>query len=125
MTPERQRIAIAEACGWKSCRVWSKPGWQNDLLGYSPHDPFPHCNGEQTVPDYLNDLNAMSEAEAVADKLGMWLQYVHELAAVTTPAVNNEFMTTLRWTTVWPICTATAAQRAEAFLKTIGKWEES
>mgnify|MGYP000895397431 CR=1 FL=1 len=106
MTPEAQRIAIAEACGWTNVAprivknvkhqgdditvgIWSDNGW---------------------IPDYLNDLNAMHEAEKVL----------------------NEKQDHIMNDTLWDMCEgrkylwhATAAQRAEAFLRTIGKWEEA
>ena len=93
MIPEAQRIAIAEACGWKP-----NP-FERDMRGQI----FP-----QSPPDYLRDLNAMHEAEKAM-------------------SVNdrNRYIDTLGTTyhDSWEFCTATAAQRAEAFLKTIGKWE--
>jgi len=54
---------------------------------------------EQTVPDYLNDLNAMHEAEKFVKNV--WGKYVKTLNSFTDPAC------------------ATAAQRAEAFLRTL------
>jgi hypothetical protein len=74
--------------------------------------------------DFLNDLNAMHEAEKHLDSNGRWLDYTHALAELVTPDQNNEYRTTLNWTIVWPILSASAVQRAEAFLRTIGKWEE-
>ena len=95
MKPEAQRIAIAEACGWKP-----NP-FERDMRGQM----FP-----QSPPDYPNDLNAMHEAEKAM-------------------SVNdrNRYIDTLGTTyhDSWEFCTATAAQRAEAFLRTIGKWEAS
>ena len=96
MTPEQQRIAIAEACGWKP----DKRG-----LGWlSPHGYY------ASEPDYLNDLNAMHEAEKLLVRL-QWVSYLRRLQTLCDESVT------------WPIH-ATASQRAEAFLRTIGKWEE-
>ena len=74
MTPEAQRIAIAEACGW----TWSdgeEPcyGGSYKQAGWtSPTGEF--YGGEWTckssslgLPDYITDLNAMHEAEKVLD----------------------------------------------------------
>ena len=107
MTPEAQRIAIAEACGWTNVAprivknvkhqgdditvgIWSDNGW---------------------IPDYLNDLNAMHEAEKVLFGRNDWsaCKYDEYLIVATS---------SWKWN-------ATAAQRAEAFLRTIGKWEEA
>lgn len=94
MIPEQQRIAIAEACGWHTIafnRGWVKVG-----------------DGETQamIPDYLNNLNAMHEAENVltADQ---WYEY-DRLMPLRDPQKMH----------------ATAAQRAEAFLRAIGKWVE-
>lgn len=60
--------------------------------------------------DYLNDLNAMHEAEKT-------LFPKHEAKwAMTMSEVCGH-----SWRIIY---TATAAQRAEAFLKTLGLWEE-
>jgi hypothetical protein len=91
MKPHRQRIAIAEACGFK-CSEYS------DELGQLV---------AEFTPDYLNDLNAMHEAEKVLNNVQRE-RYRTEL--VYSHAGRDVF--------------ATAAQRAEAFLRTIGKWEE-
>lgn len=74
------------------------------------------------VPYYLSDLNAMHEAEKT---LKDWNKYVCMIAKVivgdTRPkASGNDYHVA---TSV--IIHATAAQRAEAFLRTIGKWENS
>jgi hypothetical protein len=104
MTPEQQRIAIAEACGWKETEAWLdgrrcferadiNAGWDFDSL-----------------PDYINDLNAMHDAEKVLtnEQLEVYCNILHK--------PNHGVY--------WAIHT-TASQRAEAFLRTIGKWEES
>ena len=62
------------------------------------------------IPDYLNDLNAMHEVENVLTSEQV-TSYVYSLESM------NE-----RWATP---AFATASQRAEAFLRTIGKWEEA
>ena len=96
MSPEAQRIAIAEACGWEHIafnRGWIKVG-----------DGETQC----VIPDYLNDLNAMHEAEVFIrkdhDVYGLYLSHLNRTA---------------------PECRvhATPAQKAEAFLRAIGKWE--
>lgn len=111
MTPEQQRIAIAEACGWrfhpispiptdasdylerkaKAIMCWVRPGrdsWQIEQL-----------------PDYLNDLNAMHQAEKLriigTEHESDYCMYLYENAHQ---------------------CFATAAQRAEAFLRTLNLW---
>lgn len=107
MTPQAQRIAIAEVCGWKCSKFgwWSHPTLPDN--GGSMHD----------CPDYLNDLNAMHQAEKVLRsglKDEQWSAY--------TCNVNTAVGTRGIWKA---ICHATAAQRAEAFLRTLNLWDDS
>jgi hypothetical protein len=101
MTPEAQQIAIAEACGWKP-----NP-FQMDMRG----QVFP-----QSPPDYLNDLNAMHEAEALLDR--------HE-AKLFEEKLFNILESEVMHTGGFALIHATAAQRAEALLRTLGKWKET
>jgi hypothetical protein len=109
MNTDKQRIAIAEACGWTVI---------NDTLCHVT----PDRNGEPEIepiarlPDYLTDLNAMHEAEKVLTK-NKSMEYAFRLA--DSWILNGEDK---QPDLVRGFC-ATAAQRAEAFLKTIGKWE--
>ena len=107
MTPEAQRIAIAQACG--KCthgpEFWEHEGPDGDRTLQCSI-----CKTDKiTPPYYLNDLNAMHEAVChLDDKQRRWFcNHIVELTG-TFEAIN-----------------ATAAQRAEAFLRTIGKWTES
>lgn len=103
MKPEQQRIAIAEACGWK---IISNFG-SGVVYGQNPN--YPSSN---QVPDYLNDLNAMHEAELTLLKSDclLWHRYASFL---DSDYVNQPY-------TVG----ATAAQRAEALLRTLNLWKE-
>lgn len=120
MTDTEIRIAIAEACGWEwrpdphiqhpaKLRWWIAPHMK-DLPGCGVGTSEGEC------PDYLNDLNAVHEAENTLDNstqngIGQtqWHRYRDNLVNVT----GNSF----------PI-NATAHQRAEAFLRTLGKWKD-
>lgn len=110
MTPEAQRIAIAEACGWNHiCRFdMVSVGGKKSTNGQPPEggDLIP-------LPDYLNDLNAMHKVEKVLK--GEQRNKYWELLCLTVPLSGDNS------TNAWA---ATAAQRAEAFLRTIGKWED-
>ena len=104
MTLESQKIAIAEACGWK---VHPKDKWVV-IPPNSPHSVQPLY----TLPDYLNDLNAMHEAEKTLNPI--------------QAAEYARILTSIAWQSAQPVfapMTATAAQRAEAFLRTIEKWK--
>ena len=102
MKPEAQQIAIAEACGIVSRDCWGPL--------------YKTAQGVVRVcPDYLNDLNAMHEAEKVlCDSPKRKHTYLQWLGC------EDDYTST-----VFLCVAATAAQRAEAFLRTIGKWEEA
>lgn len=104
MTPEQQRIAIAEICGWKEIRQHPKTRvW----FAIPPPDRKPQH--DVLLPDYLFDLNAMHEAE-------MWLRE-------TYPAKFAKYLFQLRKIAhPEPEC-ATVAQRAETWLKAINLWK--
>ena len=97
MSPQAQRIAIAEACG-----IVSKDKWGS--LYKTPRGILRDC------PDYLADLNAMHEAEKVIMHADLLFEYGMHIST------DHDYEHLLR---------ATAAQRAEAFLRTLGKWEDA
>jgi hypothetical protein len=102
MTDEQINAAIAEACGWrKEDDVWF---WTHDGIDFTSWETL----------DYCGCLNAMHEAEMVLapknwDRFSeKWWDYYHHL-------LDGDVHKTIH---------ATARQRAEAFLKTLGKWKE-
>ena len=111
MTPEQINRAIAQACGWRSMPFdhWLDP--QGEVRGC-----FGAGDEQKFLPNYHGDLNAMHEAEKVlGDKQ---IEYYHLLVKATC------------WLSTDPLASvkavrATAAPRAEAFLKTLGLWKES
>ncbi len=108
MTQEEQRTAIAEACGWtlNSAKHTAKGlDWLHVPSGNTAYNP----------PNYLNDLNAMHEAEKILPRHLYHVDYWQK--------GYGKFQTLLELSTITPY-SATASQRAEAFLRTIGKWEE-
>jgi hypothetical protein len=125
MNKEKQRIAIAEACGW-TCEYADVQTWNAGLNSYKGgYEPIrtmlfrrrEKCFRAENLPDYLADLNAMHEAEKMMTE-DQWLSYTIE---VLMAAKDGTFVIDRNMKT---IAHATAAQRAEAFLKTIGKWED-
>lgn len=110
MKPEAQRIAMAEACGWEDVFLCE----DGSVCGLPPGFTEDQCpeGADEEVPDYLGDLNAMHEAEsALTDN--QQIEYAQKL---------TEKFSGFGWR--YKVIHATASQRAEAFLKTIGKWVE-
>lgn len=101
LTPKQQRIKVAELHGWK--QKMSAP-WVN---------PEGLCRNE--VPDYLNNLNAMHEAVWSQDNFGFLLRYCANLELIVLGPAN---LSERRDSSVgrFRIYSATAAQRAEAFV---------
>ena len=115
MTQEQKRIKIAEKVGWKfhpltehlyseqekadAIMCWVRPG----------NDPWQM----ERVPDYFNDLNAMHEAEMNLPRQLNHIDYWQK--------GYGRFQTILAELTITPY-SATAAQRAEAFGKTLSLW---
>jgi len=117
MTPEKQRIIIAEACGWKNLRIERLAGGSH-VLGKCPRD-YTSSHGFSSPPDYLNDLNAMHEALSYVSKHNpewRWEMFSYRL---------NEVLDRYHYDCDGPVFLATAAQIAEASLKTLDLWEES
>jgi hypothetical protein len=110
MNTEEQRIAIAEACGFTDVKkIWVyRSDTGND--GYNVLTGNHECSSNRIdIPDYLNDLNAMHEAEKHLGDPTLYDEYSDNL---------RRAMDGVGWT--WH---ATAAQRAEAFLKTLNLWK--
>jgi hypothetical protein len=99
MTDEQINAAIAEACGWTD--IFKHPEF--GLMGVKLE-----THGCRTgIECYTHDLNAMHEAEATLSDDQLW-RMAREIER------NDE-----QW-----YFRATASQRAEAFLRTLEKWEE-
>ena len=123
MNEQEQRNAIAEFCGWtrhvvqnadadgpildgKTMIRWTAPG---EVLNRNPY-----WNRREPL-DYLNDLNAIHEAENLLDvdiESGDSPRYVYSyyLYNIVRPEQQP--------------CRATAKQRAEALLRTLGLWKD-
>jgi hypothetical protein len=106
MKTEDINRAIAEACGW----IWSMP----DECYYRNGSPIGH-----EVPNYCEDLNAMHEAEKT---IGFG-KYLDQLWKLVNPHYQMSPCHPLNFLTKNMVF-AKPAQRAEAFLRTIGKWVE-
>ncbi len=109
MTPEAQRIAIAEACGWHIIEGEPPTGLNKNWT----HSDF------RFIPDYLNDLDAMHEAERLFDSdQAPWLHQL-QLVVLGRDAHGSGHLFTVE---LAQLIRATSAQRAEAFLRTLNLW---
>ena len=109
MKLEAQRIAIAEACGWIYHEATSESG---DVDFYA-HPTEPTAWSVHDLPDYLNDLNVMHKAEKTLIAANQVTSYATMLCHLCERATPMQM--------IWH---ATAAQRAEAFLKTLDRWTD-
>ena len=101
MNDSKQQIAIAQACGWTEIEECTCHNRQ--FKGFEPN-PGQH---KKHTPDYINDLNAMYEAEKrLGDGTHLWDRYCDFLGG-----------------SLYHCAHATAAKRAEAFLKTLNLWK--
>ena len=120
MDPNKQRIAIAEYCGWTNCRIGSPgAGGAVDRPGRPVGTP-PNRKYTCELPNYTGCLNAMHEAEKVLSP---------KYQEILDDSEWGEYLSRLGFcgentSEVYGCVTATAAQRAEAFLRTIGKWQQ-
>ena len=113
MNQNQMRIAIAEACGWK-IEPCPQPG-----LRYitTPTGDTGFTDLHRGIPDYLNNLNAMHEAVETLDEK-QFAVFCWALANMLEAFDWDRSSEDLR-----KVMEATALQRAEAFLRTIEKWE--
>ena len=116
MSPDAQRIAIANAQFSGNCAI--------KMIGRPKPHHYMWGSNRLTTPDYLNDLNAMHEAEKVLtdrqrQKHGLFLQEILNEAIVGYVEDYQRQLAGLS-----RVSSATATQRAKAFLCAIGRWED-
>jgi hypothetical protein len=107
MTDEQINQRIAEACGWR----WDQGYRWKDSSGLSAF--------AWDIPDYCTDLNAMHEAEEVLVQNNNWRIGEYEARLFSSVGEMNNLSSSRG---VRLCFHATARQRAEAFLRTLGKW---
>lgn len=129
MTANEINQAIAEACGWTVGKPYmSHSGWQRDF-GKPPFEidstwageppPMEGCRiNYDNCPNYVGSLDTMHDAWHTFG-YDQRNTFEYELdRIVNAPFLANETVT------VCPPTNATAAQRAEAFLRTVSKWKD-
>lgn len=107
MTDEQINAVIAESIGWTKVNVEHRSG-------ISPANGR-FWVGAEFLPNYVKCLNAMHEAENVLTKeqVREYQCYMYDMASKIDQTCGR-----------WMPYSATARYRAEAFLRTLGKWEE-
>lgn len=120
MNETDQRIAIAEACGWRLVKLHNK--FPNSVIGTM--DNLGRHGRGALVPDYLNDLNACHEMEKVLTEEQRWKfgSHLSNLIFKGEMSTNDDFAPNELG--CFELSHATAAQRAEAFLRTLNLWKE-
>lgn len=113
MTAKEINTAIFESLGWKY--VPPTPKRHSYVIELENLPRWTKGRGKRyaysdDIPDYCNDLNAMREA-VLTKKAFPGAAYVDHLADVLDSSAS------------YHLIEASAAQRAEAFLKTLNLWE--
>jgi hypothetical protein len=140
MTPEKQRIVLAEWDGWEWYKLPIDIHFKNKRYRclFNKHISdceerlekadmsenicnIPYLIKEGRVPNYLEDLNAVHELEKKFN-LEQKQQYVGVLCDLLEKihpdkGEAEEYVAFI-------LLTATSAQRCKAILRTIGKWED-
>jgi len=117
MKPEAQRIAIAEAQGKKP--VLMNAGLRATWMELTNEDLGEWCE----IPNYPNDKNVMLETTwSLRSKPETVKQFMKILHLILR---KERGLSYVDWHLLdYALLHASAAQLAEAYLKTIGKWVE-
>lgn len=115
MSPEEKRIAIAGWMGWKDLSY--STNWLTRPDGSKQFYHTIQTSWEEFVPDYVNDLNAIHEAESKLMEGRSSCKLFWDYCEYLREIVPADFGTDT-------VIHATAAQRCEALLKTLGLWKD-
>lgn len=123
MKTNDQQIAITKALGWEFCERPNPRGYMHTFCRH-PHLTVggafrrPLWKRMSHLPYYPNDLNAMHEAETwLISKATRAMRYEEKLIDVC----SHSHPPATQMGSLWH---ATAAQRAEAFLRTLNLWTD-
>jgi hypothetical protein len=122
MTRDKQHIAIATYMGYSLMedeatkgKAWSRFCLCKDGVKFDWH-LYPGLAWTDT-PDYLNDLNAMASAEATLSDREFFGSYIERYC-------YTQWLNVLDLSNKRALTSATAKVRAEAFLRTLGLFED-
>lgn len=123
MNPEAQCVALAKFQGWTSLQWDSLDGWIGKPPGFDIFAP---------IPKYTSCLNAVSEVEKLLSSerpivISEFDPYTGDQYRVGASDKDVYFMNLRHLTNLYNhidvFIAATAAQKAEAILRTIGWWK--
>lgn len=125
LTDEELRIKVAEACGW----TWAT---ETEIAGKMfhacwTHDKHGFAYASYELPNYPLDLNACAEFEATLtdEEKASYVKFLnasHPTSDIFHPNQNERGFNNKLAAEVFGLVAATAAQRAEAFLRTLNLW---
>lgn len=110
LTQEEKRAKVAEACGWKETAADFVISPSGDLYdGY---------------PNFFGSLDAMHEAEKTlsAEQREKYAEVLEFIMDSGLPGMVDCQFEATNWSATFALMHATAAQRAEAFRKTLNLW---
>jgi len=117
MTNQQINIAIAEHMGWKEIETFAPESFRE------PEGIDPDLKLQRAIPDYCNDLNAIHKAETSLlggskffskGERGSYIWYLKKVCGHGKYVSDEE--------NLYLLIHIPARQRAEAFLKTVEKW---
>lgn len=140
MTPEEQRIAIAELCGISRKDIdvwldWTKAERQFQSAEIETEEYYSrHLRREIPVriPDYLNDRNALWEAlRSILATSGQWVEFVGTLGRILAHTKNKKTVHEISCIVdadevahaIAGFLNADLPEIAEALLHTTGQWK--
>lgn len=112
MTNQQISCAIAEACGFKLLRSYTCKASGKVFRMWDYPKTWNGPKSDPWTPEFCSDLNAMHEAEKIFCNCSIRREYADEVALACDA----------NWR--YDAIHASARQRAEAFLRTLGKWED-
>ena len=123
MSPTQINIAIAESLGSKVVANWEHVLHPNGVNISTPLFIDGSRMGQTVslLPRYTTDLNACAEFEATltSDTASKFAKHLAKIVLGYSASLNI----TVNFWTLFRVASATAPQRCEAYLRTIGKWE--
>ena len=126
MTEHSQQIVLAEARGWRfsnDCWFSPKAVAKGKALATNP-DVWWAFTEESKLPDYLHDLNAIHEEEKTlnCEQYEIFADFLHNIVNGYAP---SDYVQPSDMGSNTQILSATAAQRTEAVLRALERWDDT